>query len=376
MRIVLFAVQRLALMVVSLFALLSLTFLLTALIPSNPARTVAGPIATDEQVAVIAHQLGLDRPLGVRYLDYLQALAHGDLGTSYFSKTTVASQIATYLPSTLELMVLGLIIAIVVGLLLGALSAVYHRRAADRVSLVVVGIIESMPSFVLGILLVYIFFTQLAVLPGPEGQLSIAASPPTKATGFTIIDAMLTGQPDLISDAVSHAVLPALTLGLVLSPVFARVGRVALREALESDYVKFARACGLPGHMVFGYAMRLARTPLLTYGALVFGLGIGGTAIIETIFNWNGLSQWAVAAMLKSDYPEVQGFILVAGSFTLIVYLLLDLIVTVLDPRLRARRTRSRRRTPAAITGANAQVRDQGAVDRTATRDEATSAAR
>lgn len=333
-----FLLRRLLLVVVSLWALVTVAFLLVSLLPSDPARAVAGEYATPEQIAAVAKELGLDQPLWVRYIDFLGQLLQGSLGTDIYSSDPVSQEIADRLPSTLELIILSLVVAAVVGLALGALSAYYHRRWQDRVSSGVVAVLQALPDFIIAVVCLYVFFHLLGWLPGPEGQLSIAATRPPVVTGMIIVDSALAGQWDTFGDAVRHAILPCLSLGLALGALFARVSRVALRDALESEQTRFARACGLSEARVMQYALLTARTPILTYAAIMFASLVGGTAIIETVFNWNGVSQWSVQAMLTNNFPAIQGFIVVTGTITLLVYVLLDVVTGLLDPRIRLAR--------------------------------------
>lgn len=325
-------------MIVSLWAIASLTFLLVAVIPSNPAVAIAGPYASPAQIAAVEDKLGLNQPLIVRYFEFLGQLLQGNLGKSIYDGSSINAQIARLIPSTFELILAALIIAIPLGLILGAVSAYWAGRIADRVSSFVVGIMQSIPDFVLAVVLIYVFSVVLGIAPGPEGQLSIANTPPPRVTGMLVIDSIISGDPTLISDAFAHLALPAFTLGIVIAAVFARVSRSSLRESLDSDQTKFARAGGLSELKVVQYAFMTARTPVLTYGAIIFAALFGGTAIVETIFNWNGLSQWAVTAMLRTDYAAIQGFVIVAGTITLIVFALLDVVSGMLDPRVRAQR--------------------------------------
>ena len=328
--------RRLLFMLASLWVLITVIFLLVTLAPSDPARTIAGPYATSSDIAAVAQRLGLNRSLSARYLDYWKGLFHGSLGRSLYSPNqTISSLLTSYLPATLELIVLSIVVALVLGLTLGALSAYFHRRWPDRAASGLVGLLQSAPDFVLGAVLIYLLSYLAGVVPGPEGQLSISATPPPRHTGMLLVDSLLAGQWGTFEDAFKHAILPVLTLGLVISALFARISRTALREALAADQSKFARACGLPESRIVWNAFLSSRTPIMTYGAMVFGGLFGGTAIVESIFNWNGLSQWAVQSMLRSDYPAVQGFVLLAGVITLLVYVLLDVLTAALDPRVR-----------------------------------------
>lgn len=335
--------RRVLLMLISLFVLGTVTFFLVTLAPADPARAVAGPYATQDQIDEVSNQLGLDQPLLQRLIDFWSDVLHGSLGTSLYGGASVRGSISKYLPSTLELVLFSLVVALVVGLALGVISAYYHRAWQDRLSSGVVGILQSIPDFVMAVVMIYVFAYLLKAAPGPEGQLSIATTPPSRVTGMVFIDSLIEGNPDTIADAWQHLILPVLTLGLVLAAVFARISRAALREAFESEQTKFARACGLSEIRVIRNALLSARTPILTYGAIIFAAGFGGTAIVETVFNWNGVSQWAVNAMQRNDYPSVQGFVLVAGTFTLVIYMILDIAVNLLDPRMQALGTKAAR---------------------------------
>jgi peptide/nickel transport system permease protein len=330
-----FCLRRIPLMLASLWGVITVAFLLVAAVPSNPARAVAGTFATKAEIAQISKNLGLNHSLWTRYIDYWKDLVHGSLGQSIYAPTSVMSQIGQLLPSTLELIILSLIFGGSLGIGLGAVSAYYHRRWPDRISSSVVGVMQAIPDFVLGVLVIYLFAYLLGILPGPEGQLSIVATPPPSVTHMILVDSLLAGQFGTFWDAAQHAILPVLTLSIVISTVFARITRAAMRDAMDSEQTSFARACGLPERQVVCYALLSSRTPIMTYTAIIFGALFGGTAIVETIFNWNGLSQWAVQAMLKNDYPEIQGFVLVIGVITLSVYFLLDLATGILDPRVR-----------------------------------------
>jgi ABC-type dipeptide/oligopeptide/nickel transport system permease component len=332
-----FVARRVPLMLVSLWLLITVIFLLVALVPSDPARAVAGQYATRADIAGVARRLGLDHSLWTRYIDYWKGLFHGSLGNSiYNSGESIMGDIGKYLPSTLELIILALLVGAILGMALGVISAYYHRRWPDRVASSTVSVFQALPDFLLGVLFIYVFAYLLKLLPGPEGQLSIIAVPPPKVTGMVLVDSLLAGQMSTFWDALQHAIMPALTLGIVLAAFFARVTRAALRESLDSEQTSFARACGLPERQVVRYALMSSRTPILTYGALLFAGLFGGTAIVETIFDWNGLSQWAVQEMLREDYPAIQGFVLVVGIITLLVYFTLDLTTGILDPRVRS----------------------------------------
>ncbi len=327
--------RRLLLLPVSLLVLATLSFGLVELMPGNPAVTVAGQFATPEEIAAIERQLGLDKPLAVRYVTYLGDAVRGDFGRSYFTGRPVLSELGSRLPATIEMVALALVVAGLLGLLLGTVSAYFRRRAADRVSRGIVTVMQSVPDFVLALTLVYFLFYLARVAPAPVGRIGLSSGRPPDVTGFLLIDTLIAGRPDMFGEALSHLMLPVLSLGIVYAAFFAKVTRSTMVPALNSPQVEFARATGLPEWRVVHYAFLAARTPILTYGAILFGTLVGGAAIVETIFSWQGAGQWALDSILKVDIPVIQGFVLAAGIITILLYLVLDVVVRLLDPRVR-----------------------------------------
>lgn len=330
-----FLAKRLAFMAISLWTLITITFLLVTLLPSDPARTVVGEFSTEENYQRVVHELGLDLPIWMRYFNYIGQLFHGDLGKDIFTGHPISEEMFAYLPATFELIVLSLIFASVFGILLGSLSAYYAGKIVDRISSIIVSIFQALPDFIVGVALIMLLGVYLQWLPLPEGQLSIIATPPPLVTGMTLVDSLISGNVDTFWDAAGHAAIPVLTLGLVIGALFARVTRASLKEALNSDQVKFARACGLSEFKVFHYAFLASRTPILTYLAIVFSSLFGGVAIIEILFNWQGLAQWSIDAMINNNFAAAQGFVLLVGLITLVVYVALDVVAGLLDPRIR-----------------------------------------
>ena len=217
---------------------------------------------------------------------------------------------------------------------IGALGAYFDGRAIDKLARSGVSVLQAIPDFFLGILLIYIVFFVLSWAPAPVGRLGFLETEPRRLTGFLIIDSILAGDGPLLKSVLWHSMLPVLTLGIAFSAFFARTTRNVLGPVFRSKEVEFARACGLKERTVVGYALREARTPILTYGAILLALLVGGSAIVETIFSWGGIGQWGVAAILRLDIPQVQGFILVLSLLTFLVYVALDVVVAALDPRI------------------------------------------
>lgn len=327
--------KRLLMLPLSLFILVTLSFGLTALLPGDPAVAIAGNFATPKEVARISADLGLDRPLGERYVSYIADTARLDLGQSYFTGLDVRTELADRLPATLELVFVSMLLAALMGLLLGSVGAYYRGGRVDRGTRGIVTLFQSVPDFLNALLLIFVFYYLLSWAPDPVGRLGLAGGSAPGGTGFLLVDSLVAGQPGVFFKYLSHLALPALALGIAYCAFFAKITRSTMATSFASPQVEFARACGLPEQQVMRYALLQARAPIMTYGAILFGSLIGGAAIVETIFSWQGAGQWALEAILKLDVPIIQGFILATGVLTMLIYLLLDVLVVLLDPRVR-----------------------------------------
>jgi ABC-type dipeptide/oligopeptide/nickel transport system permease component len=331
----LFALKRLAFVPAAVLIVVTLSFFIVNFVPSDPAREKSGGLSSEADVQLIRHQLGLDKDVWHRFWDFLTNLfTHGSLGRSYYSDRPVWADIGLYLPSTIELIVLSLFVATVLGVGVGAIGAHFKERAPDVVVRVFITVTQAIPDFFLGLLLIFLIFYKAGWAPAPTGQNGLLEFPENPLTHAVLFDALIQGQWSLAGSAFTHAILPALTLGIFYSAYFAKTTRSVLGRAFDSYQVEFARSLGLPERRVLGYAFRQARTPIITYGSILFAALIGGAAIVETVFAWGGLGQFAIDRILHLDIPEVQGFIMIAGLFTLLVFLVLDILVIFLDPRV------------------------------------------
>jgi peptide/nickel transport system permease protein len=326
---------RLAIVAVSLLGLITLSFLLVSLIPGDPAKLILGDYATPESIAQVHKELGLDKPLPERYLAYVGQTLQGDLGSSYFTHQPVRHDLLMRVPNTLVLLLPGVILGLALGLTVGSLGAYYRRRLPDRFVGGWITTSQAIPEFVIGLLLIYVFFFALGLAPAPVGMLDAAVVRPENITGSEPLDALLTGQWATLQNIFAHAVLPIVTIGIFLATYFAKTARTGLSQSLRSPPVEFARACGLRERKVFGYALTAVRTSLLTYVVILFGASLGGAAIIEVLFAWPGVGNWSLQGVLKGDVPVIQGFVLVMGVATLLAYVVLDVVVVALDPRAR-----------------------------------------
>jgi peptide/nickel transport system permease protein len=303
-----YVVRRLMAAVLILFGISVVTFLLLYLLPADPARQIAGRSATAETVANIRAQLGLDQPLPVQYGRYLGKLVHGDLGRSYLQRAEVSELIASRLPASMVLMAAGIAAELVLGLTMGIAAAMRRGRPADQTLMVISFVFVSAPQFVVGILLLYVFAVQLGWFP--IGGYGTAA----------------------------HAVLPALTLGLIGAGWYGRIMRSSLIDVLGQDFVRTARAKGLTRwRVLFRHALPNAILPVIAMVGIDIGLFMSGIVVVESVFGWPGVGQLTWQAIQRVDIPIIMGVTLVSAGFIVAGNLLADLVAPLIDPRIRLR---------------------------------------
>ncbi|MER5621695.1 ABC transporter permease [Streptosporangium sp. NPDC002544] len=335
-----FLLRRLVTSVVVLAGLAVVTFLMTQVLPGDPARTAAGRNATAEQVAQVRIQLGLDRPLWQQFTGYLDRLLHGDLGISVFTQRPVLDDIAAMLPSSVELVLAAMAINIVVAVPLGVYAAYRRGRPADIAARLIALLGAAVPVFWLGLMLQLVFAAELRLLP-LTGQLAFGQEVP-RITGMTSLDALLGGNLPAFGDALQHLILPALTLAASFVAVVARTVRSSMITALDSDYITLARATGASEfRVVVRHGLRNAMVPASTILGMQLGWMLGSTVLVESIFGRTGIGAHAVAAVLQSDLYTVIGTVLVIGVVFVVANIAVDLIQLWLNPRLR----RTKRRT-------------------------------
>lgn len=326
---------RLVAIPVSIFAVVSLAFWLIRLSGTNAAAEIAGAYADAETIAHIEHQLGLDQSLWSQYLSFISGLVRGDLGVSYFTHQTVSHEIFSRLPLDLTIGVLALLVAVVIGVGMGMLGAYYRAQAVDGLMRVIVSVLQSLPDYVFALLLIYGFFYLLGMAPAPIGQLPMRMQAPGGPTGVALIDGVMQGNWAVVSAALAQLALPVFSYGLVLSAVFARVTRMSVSQTLASGQVLYARACGLTRWRIFCSVLVTTRTAILTTVAVVTGAIIGGGAIMQKIYNLDGAAAFGVDSIFKFDMPVIQGVVIVFASLSIVAYLLIDIVILLLDPRVR-----------------------------------------
>lgn len=335
MRFLRYAGKRLLFLIPQLVAVSLIVFFLVRLLPGDPAFLMAGQFATKERIEEVRRELGLDRPLAEQYLIYVGNVLEGDFGKSWRTSQSVTADIRQRLPATLELVLSAGILSVLLGVPIGVYTAVKRRGIADR-GLFVYGMLAgSIPDFWLGLILIFIFFSKLGIVPGPIGQLDPILSTPPAVTGMIVIDALLAGRWEAFRSALAHLVLPVATLTLVYMTLVIKNTRSTVEDMMQSDFVEHGRALGLPRRILLRYALRNAMPPVVTVIGIVFWFLLGGAVLVETVFAWGGLGQYAVEAVVNSDYAPLQAFVLLAAVFTLVVFLLVDLAYFVIDPRIK-----------------------------------------
>ena len=311
-----------------------ITFIISHLIPGDPARLLAGDRASDEIVRHIRQQLGLDLPLWQQFARYVDALLHGDLGTSIRTGRPVLEDLKTFFPATLELAFCALLIALLVGIPLGVLSAVYRNRWTDHLVRLMALTGISTPAFWLGLGVIVLFYGKLDWLPG-SGRLDDWFDPPTRVSGFYLLDSLLEGNIEVFFNAMQHLILPAATLAFVHLGIVARQIRSAMLEQLNEDYIRTALARGLPKFtIVVRYALPNALIPSITVLGLALGDLLYGAVLTETVFAWPGMGAYVVSSIQALDFPAVMGFAIVVSFAYVLVNLVVDLLYLWIDPRM------------------------------------------
>lgn len=303
-------------------------------IPGDPAQLLLGQQATEDQVAQVRENMGLDKPVFVQYGLFLVDAVRGDLGDSIVTGRPVTTELAERFPATLELTAFAMIIAVLVGVPVGVISAVRQYSLLDKVTSVLALTGLSMPIFWLAMILIVIFFVNLGWLPFP-GRVSTDVSIPA-ITGLVLVDSLLALNFAAFWDGLLHLIMPAVALGTIPMAVITRMTRSSMLEVMNEDYVRTARAKGVvPWRVVFKHALRNAMLPTVTVIGLQVGLLMGGAVITETIFSWPGVGQIAYESIFRRDYAMIQGVVLYGATLFVLVNLLVDILYAVLDPRVR-----------------------------------------
>ena len=327
--------RRLAQALPSVFGVILISFILTRALPGDPAVYFAGDMADKESIEQVRVALGLDRGWIEQFFIYVGNLANGDWGMSLSTGRPVTEELLDRLPASLELTLLGLGLAVLIAVPLGVLAATRPNSWLDHLCRLLVTAGVSLPTFFTGLFLVYIFYYLLGWSPSPLGRLDILYLSPPPVTGFYSLDSLLAGDQETFWASLAQLILPAITLALFALAPIARMTRAAMLGALASDFVRTARANGLSrGVILSTYAFKNAALPVLTTLGMVFSFLLGANVLVEKVFSWPGIGSFAIEALVASDYAAVQGFVLAMALLFICVNLAIDVILTLIDPRV------------------------------------------
>jgi peptide/nickel transport system permease protein len=325
----------LLLFILVILGVFTVTFFISHVIPADPVAAILGENAPEELIEKTERELGLHLPLHEQYINSLAGLLRWDFGMSLRTQNPVTQDLAKYFPATLELVLFAMFLAIIFGIILGIVAAVKRNRFPDTFSRIfsLVGI--SMPAFWLGLIIILLFYYQLQLLPA-GGRLSPVLMAPTSITGLYTIDSLLTGNFETFFSALYHLIGPALVLGWIQTAYIGRVTRSSMLEVLNEEYVRTARVKGLKERVVvFGHAFRNAALSVVTMIGISFGFLLEGSVLTETVFGYPGLGRYSVNSFLSLDLNSVVGSVTLIAMCYALSNLIVDLLYTFLDPRVR-----------------------------------------
>jgi peptide/nickel transport system permease protein len=328
-------IRRFSFTIVVLWLLTVITFVLSHIIPVDPAVLMAGPKAGPEVLDNIRRTYGLDRPIPQQYILYISRVVDGDLGMSLDSRRPVLADLKEYFPATVELVFVAMSLAIAGGISVGIVTAVHSGSLVDHISrlLSVTGL--SVPAFWLGLLMQSVFYYRLGWLPFGE-RVTTGLAGFGHPTGLFTLDAIIAGRPDALIDTIKHLIMPAAVLSLEPLAVIARLTRASMLEVMLQEYIRTARAKGLTERMVVvTHALRNALLPTVTMIAMLLGWALGGSVLVEVIFNWPGVGRYAARSILSADHNAVMAITLLIGAVYLVANIAVDLVYVRLDPRMR-----------------------------------------
>lgn len=329
-----FVARRFALLIPQLLGISVIAFLFLHLLPGNPAYLMAGNLATPQAIHAIERHLGLDKPLYVQYAIYVGNLLHGDMGQSWLTGNPVLKDLLQRVPATIELVSIALIIIAILGILLGVAIALHPNGLVARIVLGYGLLAGALPDFWIGLILIFFLYYKLRLFPAPLGQLDLGVPTPRTITGMYLVDSLLTADWSAFSSSLRHLILPEMTLVFVYMGLVVRMSATSMQNVLRADFIRTARASGLRPRRVTVLALRNALPPVVTVLGVSYAYLLGGAVLVETIFAWGGIGQYAVQAVENSDYLAIEGFVLTAAVFTMLVYLVVDIGHFFLDPRV------------------------------------------
>ena len=333
-----YIIRRMMWLMFVLLGLCAITFILSRVVPGDPAAAYLGPRAKAEQIERVRIQLGLDKPLYTQFFYYLRDLSRGNLGESLRTHRPVMVGIIDHLPASLELMFSAIFVSLLVGIPLGVISAKKENTLVDHLIRLFSVADVSLPSFWLAMIFQIVFFRWLGLFPigGRIDTVVGLMSPIERITGLYVIDALITGNWTAFKSALSHLVLPTITLACFSMGLIARMTRSTMLEVLREDYITTARAVGVSeNEILFVQALKNALGPTITTAGLSFAFMLTATLYIELIFFWPGIGSYITKAIFLNDYPVIMGVTMLMALFYVVVNLIVDLLIAVFDPRIR-----------------------------------------
>jgi peptide/nickel transport system permease protein len=330
-----YLLRRVLLSAFAIFGVLVIVFFLSHIIPGDPVAAILGPQAPHDLIEDLRRRWGLDRPVHEQFVRFLQRLVHGDLGTSLATHRPVVQDLREFFPATIELATAAILVGVAAGLSVGIISAVAHGSWVDHVVRFLSLIGLSMPVFWLGLILLYIFYYRLGVVPGP-GQLDIFLSRPPVVTGLLTVDALIARDFVVLRSMLSHLMLPTIVLGSHALVSIARITRASMLEVLGQEYIKVARAKGLAERtVILKHALKNALLPIITVIGIYYGGLLEGAVLTETVFAWPGLGRYATSAILSQDFAGIMGATVLIALVFSFANLVVDLAYGLLNPKIR-----------------------------------------
>jgi peptide/nickel transport system permease protein len=333
-----YIVIRLLQALLVLLGLSLLIFFIARVMPGDPARVALGSLATHEQVQNLREEMHLDKPFPVQYYFWLRSVLKGDLGRSLYTRRPVTTDLKAYIPATLELILFSLLISLVIGQITGVLAGYFRNSWFDGLSRLISYIGVAAPPFVVAIFLLLIFTYVLNLTPA-VGRLALEQRPPPQITGFLIFDSLIAGKFDIALEAIKHIFLPAASLAVANIAQESRITRTSLAENLQKDYVTAHIVYGIPTRSItFKYLLRPSLIPTVSVMGLDFAFQLSNAFLVELVFMWPGFSRYAVTVMLNKDLNAIVAVVLVIGVAFSVVNVIVDIVVSFLDPRVRLQR--------------------------------------
>lgn len=331
-----YILNRLIYVAPQLFGIIFISFLMVKLIPGDPAVMMLGPVASQASIEALRESMGFNKPVLEQFVMYFGNVLRGDFGTSWQTTRPVVEDLLVRFPATLELVTLGLLLAMLIGVPLGVMAA-RRKKGAVRKFTDYYGLIAgAIPDFWLALVFVYVFYTILNVVPAPLGRIDMALLTPPVVTGSYIIDSIVAGDFEALASTLGHLILPVLTLGLINAGPILKVTQSTMERVLASDFINYAEMSGLSPRTVMWQAVRNSMPSIVTIISVLYGFLIGGAVLVEIVFSWGGAGQYAVQGVLNNDINPVLGFVVFSAVLCLFIYLIVDLICFAIDPRMRA----------------------------------------